>query len=203
MQGTGFRCFILIVIVAVGNLLLATVSGSRVEREARWPIDPMVYAVDSWSARPLTVQYVNGAPYISRFYERPDQSIATLILVTNTQAKGIYRAGGDVPFLGNGYAVEPAPPSLVPRGPGREALIVRSGNEVGLVLYTYGERRGLLGNGLLGWGMVAFDASLGRPNDYFKAYILAPLRDSGPEEARAVASLADTLFPRLASWYGS
>jgi hypothetical protein len=203
MQNAGFPCLILVGLLAVANLLQVTISGARVQHEPRWPTAATLYAVDSWSVQPPTVQYINNAQYVSRNYSRPDASTATLILVTSPEAKNIYRAGGDLPFLGQGYTVEAASTQVVPAQPGRDALIVRSGNDSGLVLYAYGERRGLLGNGVLGWSMVAFDAGLGHRNDYFRVFLLAPLRGVNPADVSALVTLADTLFLRLASWYGA
>jgi hypothetical protein len=106
-----------------------------------------------------------------------------------------------VPFLGSGYTVQPAPPGLVPPGPGRSALIARRGEETWLVLSTFGERRGRLGNGVLGWGLVALDSTLGIPNDYYRASVMAPVSGLAAEDVVPVVALADILFERLAGWY--
>ena len=73
-----------------------------------------------------------------------------------------------------------------------------------MLLYTFGERRGLLGNGWLGWAMYGLDTLVGRSNDYYLLRIIAPLtgRDAARDAQQAV-QLADTVFPRVAAWYGS
>ena len=71
--------------------------------------------------------------------------------------------------LAEGYTVSPAPPNLVPPAPGRGALLAYRAQERWLVLYAYGERRGLLGNGAAAWGRTLLDALVGHPNDYFLA----------------------------------
>jgi len=140
--------------------------------------------------------------YISRRYWRADGTTATLVLSTSPIAKSIYRAGADVPFHGSGYAVAPAPASIVSSSE-VAAFTARKENEEYLLLYAFGERRGLLGNGLQAWGLVALDAIFGQPNDYFLARVLAPLHELDALQAAQVAGLAERLFPRLASSYGA
>ena len=205
MQSTQFRCLILIGVLAVGGWLLTLIDGTRVADAApRWPTDDGLYAVGDWITGPPVIEPRYGTQLVSRRYQRADGTQALLALWASPEAKRIYRAGPEVPFLGSGHAVDPAPPSLVPPAPGREAMTVRGdNNEAWLLLHTYGERRGLLGNGAFGWSMVALDATLGRPNDYYKAFVLAPLRSSAASDVQEVVLLADTLFGRLASWYAS
>ena len=53
----------------------------------------------------------------------------------------------------------------------------------------------------MGWGAAVVDAVLGRPNDYFKVYVAAPLDRSDSPAAQDVVVLAETLFTRLSAWY--
>ena len=139
---------------------------------------------------------------ISRRFVRMDGSgrtVATLFIRTNTEAKNVYRYGGDLAFLGMGYTSELVPPSVVPSG--HDAYILRREGDLGLVLYTYGERRGLVGNGPNAWGLSVLDAVLGRPNDYFQASLFVPLEGLDSPVVQDAVALADTVFPRLAAWY--
>lgn len=203
MQVTQFRCLILIGLFAASALLLAGIDGPRPGTEARWPSEAATYTVDGWTASSTRVDTAHGVTFATTIVRRADGLIAEVALATSPEAKRIYRAGAEVPFLGNGYTVDPAPPSLVPPAPERGALLVRRGNDLRLLLHTYGERRGLLGHGPLAWGAVALDAVAGRPNDYYRIAVLAPLGGLDPRAAREVTSLADALFPRLATWYAN
>ncbi len=212
MQAAAFRSLILITLFAAGNwLLVASGTGAQALRPARWPAEDTVYAVDGWTAGPLAVTSVNGISLVTRSYQHVQGTKATLAIMASPEAKRIYRAGAEVAFLASGYAVEPAPTRLVPAPHERSseprssapALLIRRGDEVALLLYRYGERRGLLGNGARAWGLVAFDAILGYPNDYFRANLLVPLDTLDSPAAAQGEQLAQTLFTRLASWYGT
>lgn len=200
MRGTSLRCLILTAILTVGALSLIPIQRPRAAPPARWPSEDALYAVEGWAAGPLALEAERGGS-VSRAYARPDGMTATLVIMSSPEAKHVYRAGAEIPFLGGGQATEPAPPSLVPPAPGRTALLVGGADARSLAVYAVGERRGLLGNGALGWGLFALDATLGRPNDYFKLYLLAPLRRPDASDARLAAALADVLFPRVAAWY--
>ena len=52
--------------------------------------------------------------------------------------------------------------------------------------------------------MYGLDTLVGRSNDYYLLRIIAPLtgRDAARDAQQAV-QLADTVFPRVAAWYGS
>jgi hypothetical protein len=200
MRAIQRRCLILAGLLAIGGWL-ATPAGSRVEGVARWPTDDALYAAGGWTVGPAAVASAGGAQHLSRDFRRSDGTVARLVLSTGTAAKRVYRAGAEVPFLGDGYTVDPAPPSLVPPAPGRAAVIARRDRELWVMVYAYGERRGLLGNGVLGWSLALLDGTLGRPNDYYLVRILAPVEGTNPTAARETAALADTLFPRLAAWY--
>jgi hypothetical protein len=201
MQSTALRSLILIGVLAIGNWLLAASSSSRVQGTARWPSDDATFAASGWLVSPAAVETANGAHFVRREYTRADGTAAELVLITSPEAKSIYKAGAEVPFLGSGYTVQQAPASIVPPAPGRTAQIARRGADQWLVLSAIGERRGFVGNGLSGWGLVAFDTLAGRRNDYFKVHILMPLEERDAASGHEAAALADTLFPRLASWY--
>ncbi|HEY7066110.1 MAG TPA: hypothetical protein VII06_31850 [Chloroflexota bacterium] len=202
MQSTGFRCLALVGILAAANWLLVLIGGPSAAEAARWPTDDRLYTVDDWFAGPAAVEDQHGVTFVTRRYHSLGGATATLVVATSPEAKRVYRAAPDVPFLGSGYATAPASPSVVPGAPGRDAVVVSRGNVSELLLYGYGERRGLLGNGVLGWGLVFLDGVLGQPNDYYQVSLVTPLERPDAPVAPAVVALADTLFPRLASWYG-
>jgi hypothetical protein len=120
---------------------------------------------------------------------------ATVVVSTSPIAKAIYRAGAAVPFLGNGYTVEPLPASG-----NRDAFVARRGDEAWLQVSVYGERRGQFGSGPVAWALSTLDSLLGAPSDYYLARIVVPYT---PENLARATALADTLFPRLASYYAS
>jgi hypothetical protein len=86
---------------------------------------------------------------------------------------------------------------------GVSALIARRGAEQWLVMYGYGERRGLLGNGPLPWTLAVLDGIAGQQNDYYKLYLASRIDQLGPSAGHDVAELARVLFPRIASWYSA
>jgi hypothetical protein len=203
MQNTQTRALILVGVLAIGCGLLVAFGKPPIVSATRWPAADTLYAVPGWLVGPEMVDsQIRGVHMVSRRFARlygSGRTLATLFIRTNTEAKNVYRYGGDVAFLGAGYTSEPAPPSLVP--PGHDAYILRRDSDLALVLYTYGERRGLVGNGPNAWGLSVLDAVLGRPNDYYQASLFVPLEGlDSPVVAEAVV-LADTLFPRVAAWY--
>ena len=203
MQSAAVRCLILIAVLAAGTWLLATATPPRVPAAARWPTDEKVYAAGGWTAGPPTVEHASGAYAVRRDFVDAAGTVAHLVVVTSTEAKSVYRVGAEVPFLGSGYTVDPAPPSLVPPAPGRRALLARREDDRWLILTAMGERRGLVGNGVYGWTLVALDAMAGRANDYVRLHLLIPFDRLDADQGRAVAALGDTLFARLASWYAA
>jgi lambda repressor-like predicted transcriptional regulator len=204
------RQYLSLLVVLLAGLVLVRVSGGdRTLAPAHWPAADAIYQVDGWSMEPMSVE--NGysaeqsAALLQRTYRRDGLLPATLIMWTQPQpqAKTLLRKGPDRDFLGEGYLSETPPASVVPPQPGRGALIARRGQQAWLVLYAYGERRGLLDMGPLAWGLAELDAVLDRPNDYFLARILVPFNpELEPPPVSAAASLADSVFPRLAAWYG-
>jgi hypothetical protein len=169
---------------------------------SRWPTDDSFYAVPGWSVSSPTIEAANGNTYITRRLQSADgASQLSFILTTSQSVKTVYRAGPDVPFLGSGYESVPVSPDLLAAGHGRGVSQVRRGDQGWLQVYAYGERRGLNGNGLLGWGLAVTDTVLGQPNDYYLLRVLAPTSSSAGDEIKGAAEVADVLFPRVADWY--
>jgi hypothetical protein len=203
MQSTQSRYLILTALLLASAWVLAGFDRPREAGVARWPIEDDTYAVPGWTMGALSSELVHGVKIITRTYRRPDGTTATLAISTSPDAKRIYRVGAEVPFLGSGYTVDPAPPSLVTPTGGRRALVVRREAEHGLLVFTYGERRGLLGNGGQGWSAVVVDAVLGQHNNYYLARVLSPLDQHNAAGVAGTVALADALFQRLASWYAT
>jgi hypothetical protein len=191
---------ILAAVAALGAVVLATMGPAGAAPSPRFASDDATYAVSGWSLGPAEVGGRPGVAFFGREYRSPDGVTARLSITTSPQAKSVYRAGADVPFLGSGYSVEPAPVDVVPLAPGREAVIARRGSEAWLQLASFGESRGVLGSGVQAWSLAIFDLALGHTNDYYLVRVRVPY--DGPN-ARAALELADTLFPRLAAFYGA
>lgn len=199
MQDSRSRCLILMAVLVAGwGLLMAT---QRVQAaEARWPVANDLYAIDGWTMSPLGVDTpFADVKIVTRQYIQRGGNTVFVSLKTDTAAKNIYRTGAEVSFQGAGYKVEPAPAELVPAVPGREALVAASDAGRWLILYGYGERRGLLGNGGPAWAWATLDSVLGHPNDYYLLSVQARL--DSPANVEAAVALADILFPRVAVWY--
>jgi hypothetical protein len=204
MQNTVVRYVVLLSLLTA--VLAVTLLSDTPDASAspRWPDDPAVLQIAAWSAGPLSSETANGAVYVSRDYHSLTSELtATLTISTSPAAKRVYRAGPEVPFLGSGYSVEPAPVSLVPAAADRGALVARRGEERFLAIHTYGERRGRFDNGAIAWGLNVLDTVVGRPNDYYLARVVVRLDgDNDAERASQATALADDLFPRIATWYG-
>jgi hypothetical protein len=200
MRNTQYRSIVLIAILLAGWGLLGVTQRAQAD-EARWPSENALYAVPGWAVGLASVDFVPPATHVvTRRYARPGSPVALVVLKTASEAKHIDRTGAEVGFLGGGYTVEPAPATLVPSAAGRSALIASRDSERWLVVYGYGERRGLLGNGAAAWGLAVLDGTLGHPNDYYSLSVMVRLDD---DAAKAVAAidLADALFPRVTGWY--
>jgi hypothetical protein len=208
MQTTNFRFFVLIAALLAGAGLNAAAGEPRGVGTPRWPVADELYNVQPWAVGRESVEdNTNNAgpitPLVTREFRRADGGTATLSIISN-QAPKLYGAGAEVPFLGSGYTVEAAPADLAPVvGDGVGALVAQRGTEQWLVMYAYGERRGLLGNGPLPWTLAVFDGILGRPNDYFKLFLTARADQLDRRITSDVAELAHTLFPRIAAWYAA
>jgi hypothetical protein len=202
MQGFihGFyqRSVVLIGVLLIAAAVSTAIGGPTPTTSPRWPTSDALYRVGTWSTGPETLEFANGATFVTRAFFRPDAAPTTLTVVTNTSPK-LFLAGADVPFLGSGYEVSSLP------APGHyQALIAsRGSSERWLVVYAYGERRGLLGNGPVAWCASVFDSVLARPNDYYKLYLTSALNNDDAAVAQQASELADALFPRIAGWYAA
>ncbi|MBV9355836.1 MAG: exosortase-associated EpsI family protein [Chloroflexi bacterium] len=191
------RSLILAALLAPSALLVGAVRpGLTVPAAPRVPSEA-VLTVDGWQAGDALVNLANGNAYLVRSYARQGAPL-TFELTTGPTGKTVYRASPTVPYLGNGYTVEAAPASVTDRlAPGESAFVARSVARAWLEVHAYGERRGVVGNLIAGWALVAFDLLLGRPNDYYLERVVAPL-DADPAGA---VELAHGLFPRVSAWY--
>lgn len=199
------------VLIALGVVLIgALLSGaamSRAQRPARWPADDALFALPGWTVSPQDVQVGDGDLSTGALFRRVYRDAAGETLVLDVwsnpqpQAKMLFRKGPDRDFLGAGYVSESVSPDVVPPPPGGGALIARQGPVSWLLLYTYGERRGLLGNGARAWLFAEWDALLDAPNDYFMARLAMPFQGTALPAVDHVEAAAAALFPRLASWY--
>lgn len=199
MQSTNVRTLILTAVLLAGALgLIVGGRSASAASNASWPAgSDLAYDVAGWVGGPIAVAHQHGVDFVSRTYRSVDGTVAYLTLTTSPHAKRVYSAGAEVPVLGSGYSVTALPP-----GAYGTALMAKKGNDNLLIYAAYGERRGLVGNGITGWALVVLDGLLDRPNDYFMLKVTVP---ASPDDARALASaagLADEVFPRLARWYG-
>ncbi|MDQ6671981.1 MAG: exosortase-associated EpsI family protein [Chloroflexota bacterium] len=202
MQIRKFRFAILICILLGGIALQFPLADGRRSEGVRWPGFDELFMVDGWTMSSEKVERMNGSTYASRSFRAPQGTSTTLTIIADQNAK-VFGAGAEVPFLGNGYEVSPAPADIVPPGPNRQGLLAQRGDERWLVLYAYGERRGLLGNGLVGWSSAVMDGLLGHGNDYYKLFVMTPLAQQDSSATSSTVALADALFPRIAAWYAS
>jgi hypothetical protein len=202
MQTANSKYVFLAAILLVGAGVYAAVGETTDSGAPRWPQSDAVFSADSWVVGPLQVEHSsNNTDLVTRTFRNSSGATATLTLVANRAPK-LYAAGADVPFLGNGYAVQPAAADIG-TGDGVSALVAQKGSEQWLVAYAYGEQRGLLGNGPLAWTLAVTDGVLGRPNDYYKLYLSARTDGLGPGVDRQVVELARGLFPHIAGWYAT
>jgi hypothetical protein len=200
MQNSQFRCLVLAAVLGAGYALAVSVSPAE-SAAPRAPTDAGVYRVEGWATSRPTVETAWGIQSSSRRYGRPDGTIAGLTVRTSPEAKHIYKSGSELPYLGAGYTVEAPPPGLIAPGARYDAFLARREGELNLVFHAFGERRGLMGNGPLAWGLAGVDGVLGQANDYYQLSLVVPLDRPDAPRGGAVAELAATLFPRLASWY--
>jgi hypothetical protein len=200
MQITYLRYVVLSLIFLAGAGLYAITGQPLGVGTPRWPAESSpLYAVDGWTFGPLMAQQINSAEFVSRTYRNPDGVSATLTIETYQTPK-LYAAGPEVPFLGNGYSIATAQ-AVAPVSGGIGSLVATRGDEQWLVMYGYGERRGLLGNGPVAWSFAFIDLMLGRANDYYKLYLTVPTTALDASTEQATAELTDVLFPRIQSWY--
>ncbi|MBV9172328.1 MAG: hypothetical protein JOZ81_19820 [Chloroflexi bacterium] len=201
MQTSIIRTFVLVAVLLSGAALYPLVGETHSAAIARWPGSDVHLEAENWSTGPLSVdQASTDTAIVSRVFSSQSGATATLSLVTSGTPK-LYAAGAEVPFLGSGYQVETPSRDLVPADDNVRALVARRGAEEWLVLYAYGERRGLLGNGALAWGFAVLDGLAGRQNDYYKMYLVAGVEELDATAGRDVAKLAGAIFPQVARWY--
>jgi len=200
---------ILLATLATAYVLSSTTLAPRTIAPGRWPMDDSVFDVPGWSVGTPTVELGDGIDNTAALVQRTyfDQSSdlqAGLVLWTNPQPEGkmLFRKGPDRDFLSAGYVIGSAPSELTPP-PGGGALIAARGRAEWLLVYTYGERRGLLGDGPLAWFLAELDGLMDRPNDYFLARVQVPFDAAAAPPVAAASQLARVLFPRLAAWYGN
>jgi hypothetical protein len=127
---------------------------------------------------------------------------AVVAVATSPDAKHIYRAGPEIPFAGSGYQVTTPPSELMPASADRFALVAARGPERLLLIATYGERRGRLGNGAVAWAAAAFDGVFANANDYYLVTLVVPLSGADDRLAASKAEqLAGSVFAEVARWY--
>jgi hypothetical protein len=196
--------YIFLTVILLSTAWLSIGMGEpRSTGQARLPETDAVYAVEGWTMGPSKVEdNSNHTVALTRGFTSASGAVATLTLFAN-QAPKLYGAGGEVPFLGDGYDVHTPTPELVPAADGVNALVAQRDTQTWLVMYAYGERRGLLGNGLLPWTLALVDGIAGAPNDYYKLYLMARADRLDANLGREVSALAGTLFPRIHAWYAA
>ena len=204
MQITNARFLILITVLLVGAGVYAVIVQPVGAGTPRWPTDDSVYAAAGWTIGLIKVEHINTADFISRAYRAEDGTVATLTIETHQSPK-LYAAGPEVPFLGSGFTVTSPPTGAVAvNSDAIGSLTAQQGpGDTLLVMYAYGERRGLLGNGAVGWSFAIADGLLGKPNDYYKLYLSTQTNSVNPALGADLSALAHTVFPNIASWYGA
>lgn len=203
MSGPVARLLTVAALLAMGNAVLYLgLVGGRQAPTMRWPSDEGVYLVPGWRVSAPNVEQAWGRAYVTRdYYRRANDAQAQLVIVTSSDAKTIYRVGADVALLGSGFSVEPAGPLGAAVEPPYRAMLLDHQGEQALMIYTFGERRGLRSADLQAWGLVAGDALQRRPNDYFLLRLVVPLESDPPGRAADGWSLARAVFPMIADWY--
>ncbi len=148
MQTPNFRYLVLIATLLARAGLYAASGEPLGGGTARWPAADDVYMVEPWSVGSQAIEdNTNHAGVVThlvtRVFRSPNGGAASLTVLSN-QAPKLYGAGAEVPFLGSGYTVQPARADLDPGvDDGVGALVAQRGTEQWLVMYAYGERRGL------------------------------------------------------------
>ena len=199
MQAANLRYLFLICVLLGGAGLYMVLSNQPRETAPRWPGTDAVFAIAPWSSETVDVTRGN-TDLVTRAFRSSTGNTATFTLLANKGPK-LYgpgrrcRPGEWLPGRAASADVLGAPT------PGIGGLIASRGSERWLVMYAYGERRGLLGNGPHAWSLAIFDGILGTPNDYYKMYLIGRADDA--DAARGVADLANALFPRVAEWYAA
>jgi hypothetical protein len=200
------RILIALLIVVTGALLMRL--QARDLKPARWPTEDAVFSVPGWTVSIASVDDLETAEETRAIVERQytyrlTGQAADFVIWTEPQpqAKTLFRKGADRDLLGAGYTIEPAPDGLVPPIEGGGALVARQGDHAWLALYTFGERRGRLGDGFLAWSMAETDALLDAPNDYFLARLLVPFDENQTAMVGPALELSRRVFENVAIWY--
>jgi hypothetical protein len=201
MPGTDIRPLIVAGVLVLAQAGLLVGDATRATGASAWPaIDDAAFQVSSATAGASAVEHAHGVDFLSRTYRAETGAPMLLTIATSAEAKNIYRAGPEVPFLGTGYAIEAAPPGAA-RGGSGSAFIARKPGSALLVMTAYGERRGALGNGIGAWAAAVFDRLAGQPNHYYLVGLTTEIRADDAEGTRRAIRLADDIFPRIAGWY--
>ena len=179
MQGSTIRYLILTAVLSAGALAFAALS-SPASLAPRLPTEEELFFVGGWNLVGGSSGRIDDTAFITREYVTGGAA-ARFVLKTGTAAKAVYRAGPEVPFLGSGFSVTPAPAKVQPMLVGMSGLIAQRGDESYLIIYAYGGRRGVFGNGPLGWSLATVDGVAAQPNDYYLMTLLAPFNPVTPE----------------------
>ena len=198
------RYIVLLLVLLCGAVVLNLILGAQHPPASgpRWPTQADVYTVPGWQTGAATEESAWGITHVTRAYRAPDGTSATFVISTSPEAKGLYKSDADLAFQGGGYTAQSVAPDLVPPAPGRGAELLKREHETLLLVYSFGERRGVLGNGWLGWAAYGLDTLVGRANDYYLLRVVARITSpDGVREAQQATRLADTVYPRVLSWY--
>lgn len=193
----------LLLTVAAGLSWSIVTARGATQQTARWPTDSTFFSVPGWAVSSPMLEKANGNSYVTRQYRALDGGTsATFTLTTSQNVKTVYRAGADVPFLGNGFEKVALPADAAAAAAGHNVSFLRRGADEGwLQVYAYGQGSGLTGNGVTGWGLAILDTVLGRNNDYYLLRVAVPTTEPTADLVGRASQLADELFPRVAAWY--
>src|SRR5438128_665825 len=114
MQSTTSRYLILAAMLSLGALAFSVVARSVTQGPVRWPTEEQFVSAEGRSSQPGSTERINDTQFVTREYAKGGTA-ASLVIKTGTAAKGIYRSGPDVPFLGTGFSITRAPAEFVPR----------------------------------------------------------------------------------------
>jgi hypothetical protein len=151
MQTSNLLHFIVAAVLLAGAGLYSAIDGAIDTGTARWPESNSIYFAQRWIAGPQSVQLTGSTASMTREFRSPSGATAMLTILASRVPK-LSGPGPEVPFLGSGYTVETGPAVVdVDRNDGIHPLVADRGAERWLVVYAYGEDRGLMGNGPLPW----------------------------------------------------
>jgi hypothetical protein len=196
------RVLILTALVASGLAGMFVLPAPETSSEVRRP-PSAVFAAAGWSVGEPVLSMANSIGMATlRYASTSGDAGAVIAMSTSPDAKRIYRAGPEIPFAGSGYQVASAPRELVASTADRVALVATRGQERLLLIATYGERRGRLGNGPVAWAAAALDGVLANANDYYLVTLVVPLSGADDRTTATKAQLlAGSVFAEVARWY--